>query len=202
MATAGRSIIRYRNAARRLMGVSKGFFEPGGESLDDVARSHFRDEYTAELARARAKGYTEEHDHEHGPQHLLDWATEYIYRGEPIKAAALVAAVRALLACTVSEHGHAPEVLTIPDMTPEERLLQAIFGEAPDRLQEAEERGYRDAFAIPPEDREGLADDEIGTPIEEAYWRGHRTANAAAGRLLDALGDEETSPNAGEPDHG
>jgi hypothetical protein len=70
-----------------------------------AARAKFRDEHTAELERARSKGYTQEHDHEHGPQHLLDWATEYIYRGEPIKAAALIAAARALLACDIHEHG-------------------------------------------------------------------------------------------------
>lgn len=105
------------------MGVSKGFFQPGGESFDDIKREHFRNSYTAELARARAKGYTEEHDHEHGPQHLLDWATEYVYLDEPIKAAAMIAAARALLACDVAEHSHGTtsNVVHLPE-------CGAIFG--------------------------------------------------------------------------
>jgi len=69
-------------------------------------RKRFRDAYTAELKRARNKGYDEVHDHEHGAQHLLDWATEYIFRDEPVKAAAMIAAARSLLACAIPEHSH------------------------------------------------------------------------------------------------
>lgn len=102
--------------------------ERGEKSAAEVeARAQFRNAYTAELERARSKGYTEEHDHEHGPQHLLDWATEYLYRGEPVKAAGLIAAARALLACDVVEHGHS--VPSVPVVDPE-ALAAALDGVA------------------------------------------------------------------------
>lgn len=113
------------------MSFSKGFFQSGGESVDAMARARFREDYMAELARARSKGYTEEHDHEHGPQHLLDWATEYVYLGEPIKVAGMIAAARALLACTVHEHFRAARqqlALPVQDADLREKIGVALYG--------------------------------------------------------------------------
>jgi predicted ThiF/HesA family dinucleotide-utilizing enzyme len=61
-------------------------------------RNAFDAAVVVERARQVAKGYTPEQDAEHGPDHLLMWAEEYIYRGEPVKAAALMRAAREVLA--------------------------------------------------------------------------------------------------------
>lgn len=48
-------------------------------------------------AEQRAKGYTLEHDREHGVEHLLLWAQDYASRGRHLDAAALVEAAREVL---------------------------------------------------------------------------------------------------------
>lgn len=50
-----------------------------------------------ERERQREKGFTSEHDREHGVDHLLMWAQEYARRGKPVKSAALIEAARELL---------------------------------------------------------------------------------------------------------
>lgn len=51
----------------------------------------------AKRAEQRAKGYTAEHDREHGVEHLLLWAQDYASRGRHLDAAALVEAAREVL---------------------------------------------------------------------------------------------------------
>jgi chromosome segregation ATPase len=48
----------------------------------------------AERECQTAKGYTAEHDDEHGVDHLLAWAENYARREEPVKSAALIRAAR------------------------------------------------------------------------------------------------------------
>jgi hypothetical protein len=64
---------------------------------------------THERTRQREKGYTPEHDTQHGIDHLLMWAQEYARRGEPVKSAALIEAARELLLARssgVADTGH------------------------------------------------------------------------------------------------
>jgi hypothetical protein len=51
----------------------------------------------AKRAEQRAKGYTADHDREHGVEHLLSWAKDYASRGRHLDAAALVEAAREVL---------------------------------------------------------------------------------------------------------
>lgn len=51
----------------------------------------------AERKRQIEKGYSAEHDDEEGIDHLLSWAQRYAWRGQPIKAAALLEAASEVL---------------------------------------------------------------------------------------------------------
>ena len=51
----------------------------------------------AELNRQQRKGYTSEHDDQHGLDHLLDLAKDYIARGSTVRGYAMVIAAQAYL---------------------------------------------------------------------------------------------------------
>lgn len=59
--------------------------------------SKFRRLVREERARQVEKGYTKEHDREHGPLHLMALAQVYGRLGEPVKAAALTDAAMDLI---------------------------------------------------------------------------------------------------------
>lgn len=56
-----------------------------------------REQIAAERARQIAKGYTAEHDANHGAPLLLEWSARFAEHGEHIKAAAMVEAAREVL---------------------------------------------------------------------------------------------------------
>ncbi len=56
----------------------------------------WRDSIVDERCQQPSKGYTSDHDREHGLDHLLEWAQEYARIGEPLKSAALIEAARDL----------------------------------------------------------------------------------------------------------
>jgi hypothetical protein len=68
----------------------------------------FADAVAAERARQIEKGYTLDHDKEHGIHHLLALSAEYSRRNEPVKAAAMISAAWDLL----------PQIITV--ITPDE----------------------------------------------------------------------------------
>ena len=51
----------------------------------------------AELGRAERKGYSPEHDDEHGLDHLLELAFQYVAQGSTVKAGTMIVAARAYL---------------------------------------------------------------------------------------------------------
>lgn len=60
-------------------------------------RNRWDEIVNAERQHARELGYTVEHDDAHGPDHLLMWAQEYIYKGNLAAAADLIESARELL---------------------------------------------------------------------------------------------------------
>jgi len=62
------------------------------EDLYNLSVEEVAELIAAERARQIDKGYTPEHDDEHGVPHLITWAQNYVHNGEPIKAMALMAA--------------------------------------------------------------------------------------------------------------
>jgi hypothetical protein len=60
------------------------------------SRDAWRDSIVDERCQQPSKGYTSDHDREHGLDHLLEWAQEYARIGEPLKSAALIEAARDL----------------------------------------------------------------------------------------------------------
>lgn len=53
--------------------------------------------YESQNKYARAKGYSLEHDRQHGLEHLVDWALHYLSQGEDHKAGGLLIAAKELL---------------------------------------------------------------------------------------------------------
>ncbi|AWN03419.1 MazG-like nucleotide pyrophosphohydrolase [Microbacterium phage Count] len=62
-----------------------------------MATPEFHRAVAAELDRQQRKGYTSEHDDQHGLNHLLDLAKDYIARGSTVRGYAMVIAAQAYL---------------------------------------------------------------------------------------------------------
>lgn len=73
------------------------FSQPSPSTPNDEDRDAWYAAVQAKRAEQRAKGYTAEHDREHGVEHLLAWAQDYASRGRHLDAAALVEAAREVL---------------------------------------------------------------------------------------------------------
>lgn len=68
--------------------------------LAPVSRAEWDARVYKERQRQIAIGYDAAHDREHGADHLMHWALTYLYRGERLKAAAMMEALRDLLAAS------------------------------------------------------------------------------------------------------
>lgn len=80
--------------------MTRKLFTPEGlvfDSIEEATRARFDQSVEAERARHAMKGYTPEHDAEHGIDHLIAWAYEYTWRGDRVKAAAMLVALRDLI---------------------------------------------------------------------------------------------------------
>lgn len=66
------------------------------EVPEPPTREAWRDSIVDERCQQPSKGYTADHDREHGLDHLLEWAQEYARIGESLKSAALIEAARDL----------------------------------------------------------------------------------------------------------
>lgn len=62
------------------------------EGAEPLTPEEFHNAIDKERERQIAKGYTAEHDREHGSQHVLNWAIDYARRGEAVESAALMRA--------------------------------------------------------------------------------------------------------------
>lgn len=82
----------------------------------------WRDSIVDERCQQPSKGYTSDHDREHGLDHLLEWAQEYARIGEPLKSAALIEAARDL-----HRAGEVPEP-SVEDRAHEFANMAAIMG--------------------------------------------------------------------------
>lgn len=87
----------YRVAAAVLPGMPEAQVERAYSawmSADPEPPRPTRESWSSTLAEERdrqvAKGYTPQHDDEHGVRHLLNWAIEYARLGKHVEASALV----------------------------------------------------------------------------------------------------------------
>jgi hypothetical protein len=69
------------------------------------ARNEFDTKVQAERRTHAERGFTAEHDDEHGLDHLLMWAQEYAFRGEAVKSASMIEAAREKL---IRDRGQEP----------------------------------------------------------------------------------------------
>jgi hypothetical protein len=76
---------RLRRGLRALLDESVPSVEEWGEAI------------IAERARHPEKGYTAEHDREHGVKHLLNWAIDYSRRGKAVESSSLIHSAMSLL---------------------------------------------------------------------------------------------------------
>lgn len=80
--------------------MTRKLFTPGGlvfDSAEDERRYRFDQTVASERAKHEARGYTPEHDAQHGPGHLIAFAYEYCRRGDSIKAASVLLALQDLI---------------------------------------------------------------------------------------------------------
>lgn len=63
--------------------------------MTDIYRDNFNRQVEAEIGRAGRKGYSAEHDDQHGIHHLLDLAYDYIAKGQTVKAATMISFAQA-----------------------------------------------------------------------------------------------------------
>lgn len=87
---------------RNANGVPMRLYTELGEFNSDIdyQRARWRQSIAKERARQIEKGYDAAHDREHGIDHLLTWAQEYVRVSRHVEAAALIEAARELLAAS------------------------------------------------------------------------------------------------------
>lgn len=111
---------------------------------------------SAERRTHEARGWTREHDVQHGPEHPLRLALDYLANGKPVKAGALILAALDVLSAQAEPEDHAATVTgdrekLIADALEEAALRITADDDASDRIDgeaEARAEGFNDAMAI------------------------------------------------------
>lgn len=114
---AARFVERYERQHNPNVVVERRQVDDAGRELPEyhIARTkweatvptveQFKEQIEAEAAKAVEKGYTPEHDREHGADHLLNWAVEYARLGKPAASANLIQAARRVLIQSATARG-------------------------------------------------------------------------------------------------